>query len=119
MNHLAERERGRNKTGGEKKKRRKEKKRKKKELSPESNLGPLILRDRSRYAYNSEGVGAATLKGPGENTAHMQGCMQKFCKGGQTCGILKRRAQLQAASGGALEDNVVPTTHKTKFKASS
>ena len=32
--------------------------------------------------------------------------MQKFCKGGgQTWGILKRGwAQLQAASGGALED---------------
>ena len=45
-----------------------EKKKKKKELSPESNLGPLILRDSSRYAYNSEGVAAATLKGPGENT---------------------------------------------------
>ena len=37
-------------------KKEKGKKRKKKELSPESNLGPLILRDSSRYAYNSEGV---------------------------------------------------------------
>ena len=43
---------------GKKKRRRKEekKKEKKKELSPESNLGPLILRDSGRYAYNSEGV---------------------------------------------------------------
>ena len=47
----------------------KEKKGKKEELSPESNLGPLILRDSGRYAYNSEGVAGATLKGPGENTA--------------------------------------------------
>ena len=46
---------------------RKEKK-KKKELSTESNLGPLILRDSGRYAYNSEGVSADTLKEPGENT---------------------------------------------------
>ena len=45
------------------------KKKKKKELTPESNLGTLILRDSGRYAYNSEGVAAATLKGPGENTA--------------------------------------------------
>ena len=46
------------------------KKKKKKELSPESNLGPLILRDSDQYAYNSEGVAAATLKGPArENTA--------------------------------------------------
>ena len=52
-----------------KKKRRKKKKKKKKEHSPESNLGPLILRDSGRYAYNSEGVAAAILKGPGENTA--------------------------------------------------
>ena len=60
MNHLAERER-------EKKKRR-EKKRKKKELSTQSNLGPLILRDIGLYAYNSKGVSVDTLKGPGENT---------------------------------------------------
>ena len=45
------------------------KKKKKKVLSPESNPGPLILRDSGRYAYNSEGVAGATLKGPGENTA--------------------------------------------------
>ena len=69
MNHLAERERGRNKRGGgEEREKKKKKKKKKKELSPESNLGPLILRDSGRYAYNSEGVAAATLKGPGENT---------------------------------------------------
>ena len=70
MNHLAERE-GEIKEEGKKKRRKgkKEKRKKKKELSPESNLGPLILRDSSRYAYNSEGVAAATLKGPGENTA--------------------------------------------------
>ena len=65
MNHL---ERGRNKRGGEKKKEEEREKKKKKELSPESNLGPLILWDSGRYAYNSEGVVAATLKGPGENT---------------------------------------------------
>ena len=34
----------------------KKEKKKKKELSTESNLGPLILRDSGRYAYNSEGV---------------------------------------------------------------
>ena len=28
----------------------------------------LILRDIGRYAYNSEGVSADMLKGPGENT---------------------------------------------------
>ena len=38
------------------KKRRRKEKKKKKELSPESNLGPLILRDSGRYAYKSEGV---------------------------------------------------------------
>ena len=34
--------------------------------------------------------------------------MQKFCKVGQTCGVFlkKEGAQLQAASKGALEDNV-------------
>ena len=68
LNHLAEREREKKKGG-----------KKKKKSSPQnSNLGPLkryrpirlqlILRDISRYAYNSEGVLADTLKGPGENT---------------------------------------------------
>ena len=57
-----------------------DKKKKKKKSSPQnSNLGPLkgyrpirlqlILRDIGRYAYNSEGVSADTLKGSGENTA--------------------------------------------------
>ena len=32
--------------------------------------------------------------------------MQKFCKGDKLGGFLKEGAQLQAASGGALEDNV-------------
>ena len=33
--------------------------------------------------------------------------MQKFCKEGANLGYLKKRgAQLQASSGGALEDNV-------------
>ena len=38
-----------------------------------------------------------------------QGCVQKFCKGRATLGYLKKRggkAQLQAASGVALEDIV-------------
>ena len=68
MNHLAERERGRNKRGGKKKKKKKKKKKdkkKKKELSPESNLGPLILSDSGRYAYN-------TLKGLGRTLIYRQ-----------------------------------------------
>ena len=38
--------------------------------------------------------------------------------GGRTWGILKRggRAQLQAASGGSLEDNVLPHSTKTNLK---
>ena len=67
MNHLAEREREK-KEEGKKKEEEEKKKKKKKELSTESNLGPLILRDIGRYAYNSEGVSGDTLKGPGENT---------------------------------------------------
>ena len=46
----------------------KKKKKERKELSTESNLGPLILRDIGQYAYNSVGVSADTLKWPGENT---------------------------------------------------
>ena len=35
--------------------------------------------------------------------------MQKFCKGGGELGVFKKggSAQLQAASGGALEDNIL------------
>ena len=40
------------------------------------------------------------------NAVHRQDCMQTFCKGGRTWGNKKRGAQLQAASGGALEDYV-------------
>ena len=58
--------------GKKKEEERKKKKKKKKELSPESNLGPLILRDSGRYAYNSEGVAAATLKGPGEKLIRLK-----------------------------------------------
>ena len=35
--------------------------------------------------------------------------MPKFCKGGDELAVSKKEgAQLQAVSGGALEDNVVP-----------
>ena len=40
----------------------------KKKKKKKKNLGPLILRDIGQYAYNSVGISADTLKGPGENT---------------------------------------------------
>ena len=67
MNHLAEREREKKEEGKKKEEEEKKKeKKKKKELSTESNLGPLILRDIGRYA--AKAYQADTLKGPGENT---------------------------------------------------
>ena len=51
--------------------------------------------------YPSEG------KGCGRGGSGGQGCIHKFCRGGVNLGYLKKRgAQLQAASGGALDDNV-------------
>ena len=66
---IAERERGRNKRGGGKKKeeerKKKRKKKKKKRALPRIEPGST---DTKGYTYNSEGVAAVTLKGPGENT---------------------------------------------------
>ena len=45
------------------------KKKKKRALSRIEPGSKLILRDSGQYAYKSEGVAGATLKGPGENTA--------------------------------------------------
>ena len=43
-----------------------------------------------------------------ESGVIFQGCMQKFCKGGQELRVFTKEggAQLQAASGRALENNV-------------
>ena len=79
---IAGRERGRNKSGGgkkkeeerkkkRKKKKEKKKKRKKKKKKRKKRALPRIepgSTDTKRYAYNSEGVAAVTLEGPGENT---------------------------------------------------
>ena len=44
-----------------------------------------------------------------KKTPLVQGCMQKFCKGGGgKLGVFKKEgAQLQAALGGTPEDNVI------------